>query len=250
MGTLDDKVVVVLGGTGGLGLALSRGLAEAGATVIPSSRDRDRVQAAVEALDADVPVIQCDTTEDTSVVVLRDEVLGRFGRVDGLVHAAGIHRTAPAIETPTEAFRHVVDVNLTGTFVAARTFAVPMIERGHGRIVAISSMGASVALREAAAYCASKAGVEALVRVMASEWAEHGVTVNALAPGFFLTDLNADILAEGTARRARIDDRTPFGRVGQPEELVGAVTYLCSDSAGFTTGEVLHVDGGFLSAGI
>ena len=245
------KVIVLLGGTGGIGLALARGLRNAGATVIPSSRRKDRIEQALLELDNPaVPAIPCDSTDEADVTRLRDAVLERFGRVDGLVHAAGVHLRKPARETGVEEWQQVVESNLTGAFVACRTFAEPMIAQRDGRIVTVTSVGARVALRDAAAYCASKGGVEQLTKVLAVEWAEYGITVNALAPGFFLTELNAEILAPGTERRRTVDSRIPLGRTGSPDELAGAVVYLCSDGARYTTGTTIEVDGGFLAEGI
>lgn len=248
---VTGKTIVLLGGTGGIGMALAKGLRDAGATVIPSARRKDRIEKALLELDTPgIPVIPCDSTEETEVARLRDTVLERFGRVDGLVHAAGTHLRKPARETTVEEWRQVVDTNLTSTFVACRAFAEPMIAQRDGRIVTIISMGARVALRDAAAYCASKGGVEQLTKVLAVEWAEYGVTVNSLAPGFFLTELNAEILAPGTERRRTVDSRIPLGRTGSPDELTGAVVYLCSEGARYTTGTTIEVDGGFLAEGI
>lgn len=250
-GDLAGKIIVVLGGTGGIGLALAKGLRQAGATVIPSSRRSDRIKQALRELgDPDVPVVACDTTDETDVAGLRDAVLERYGRVDGLVHVAGMHLRKPALETGAAEWRHVVETNLTGAFIGCRTFAEPMIAQRAGRIVTVTSLGARVGLREASAYCASKGGVEQLTKVLAAEWAGYGVTVNALAPGFFITELNAEILAPGTDRRRTVDSRIPMGRTGSPEELAGAVVYLCSDAAGYTTGTTIEVDGGFLAEGI
>lgn len=245
------RTIVVLGGTGGIGLALAKGLRAAGAVVIPSARRRDRIEKALQELETPgAPVVPCDSVDEGDVARLRDTVLERYGRVDGLVHAAGVHLRKPATDTSADEWRQVVETNLTGAFVACRAFAEPMIAQRHGRIVTVSSVGARVALRDAAAYCASKGGVEQLTKVLAVEWAEYGVTVNALVPGFFITELNAEILAPGTQRRRTVDSRIPLGRTGSPEELAGAVVYLCSDAARYTTGAAIEVDGGFLAEGI
>lgn len=250
-GSLAGRVVVVLGGTGGIGLALARGLRAAGATVVPSGRRREPIEDALAALgQPEIPPLTCDTTDEGDLVGLRDATVERLGRVDGLVHAAGIHLRRAARETSASDWRQVLETNLTGAFLACRAFAEPMLEQRYGRMVTVSSVGARVGLRDASAYCASKGGVEQLTKVLAVEWAEYGVTVNALVPGFFITELNAAILAPGTQRRAAVDARVPAGRTGSVDELAGAVVYLCSGAARYTTGSTIEVDGGFLAQGI
>ena len=146
--------------------------------------------------------------------------------------------------------RQVLEVNLTGPFLACKVVGQAMLAQGEGRIINICSMAAHVGLQETAAYGASKGGLLALTRALAREWAGGGVTVNSISPGFFLTEMNAELIAEGTERRRRIEERTPAGRVGQPDELVGAAVFLASDAARFVTGVDLPVDGGFLVGGI
>jgi 2-dehydro-3-deoxy-D-gluconate 5-dehydrogenase len=250
---VDDKVAVVVGGTGGLGGAIAGGLAAADATVVPTGRDPARVEAAAEAVRAaGRPSLAhpADTTVETELRDLRDHVLGAFGRVDVLVNAAGTHLRRPAEATGVQEWRRVLDVNLTGPFLACKVIGAAMLDQGDGRIVNLCSMAAHVGLQETAAYGASKGGLLALTRSLAREWAGRGVTVNSVSPGFFLTEMNAELIAEGTERRRRIDERTPAGRVGQPSELVGAVLFLASDAARFVTGVDLPVDGGFLAGGI
>jgi 2-dehydro-3-deoxy-D-gluconate 5-dehydrogenase len=250
---VDGKVAVVIGGTGGLGGAIADGLAAAGATVVPTGRDPARVEAAAKALrDQGRPTLAhpVDTTVEEQLRDLRDHVLDAFGRLDVLVNAAGTHLRRPTVETRLPEWRQVLEVNLTGPFLACKVIGQAMLALGDGRIVNVCSMAAHVGLHETAAYGASKGGLLALTRSLAREWAGRGVTVNSVSPGFFLTEMNAELIAEGTERRRRIDERTPAGRVGRPEELVGAVTFLASDAARFVTGVDLPVDGGFLAGGI
>jgi 2-dehydro-3-deoxy-D-gluconate 5-dehydrogenase len=250
---VDGKVAVVIGGTGGLGGAIADGLAAAGATVVPTGRDPARVEAATKALrDLGRPTLAhpVDTTVEEQLRDLRDHVLDAFGRLDVLVNAAGTHLRRATVETRLPEWRRVLEVNLTGPFLACKVIGQAMLAQGDGRIVNVCSMAAHVGLHETAAYGASKGGLLALTRSLAREWAGRGVTVNSVSPGFFLTEMNADLIAEGTERRRRIDERTPAGRVGRPEELVGAVTFLASDAARFVTGVDLPVDGGFLAGGI
>jgi NAD(P)-dependent dehydrogenase (short-subunit alcohol dehydrogenase family) len=252
-GQVAGKVAVVIGGTGGLGGAIAGGLAGAGATVVPTGRDPAKVAAATRALrDLGRPTLDhpADTTVEAELRDLRDHVVAAFGRVDVLVNAAGTHLRRPSVETDEREWRQVLEVNLAGPFLACKVVGQAMLAQGEGRIINICSMAAHVGLQETAAYGASKGGLLALTRALAREWAGGGVTVNSISPGFFLTEMNAELIAEGTERRRRIEERTPAGRVGQPDELIGAAVFLASDAARFVTGVDLPVDGGFLVGGI
>jgi len=155
----------------------------------------------------------------------------------------------PTLTMPEEAWADILNTNLTGTLRACQIFGKHMLERGYGRIVNIASLNSFVALTEVTAYAASKSGVASLTRSLAVEWSKKGVTVNAIAPGVFRTALNADLL-DNTPRGQELLMRTPMGRFGRTEELVGAAVYLSSDAASFVTGETLVVDGGFLASGV
>jgi len=175
--------------------------------------------------------------------------LDRFGKVDILINCAGRIKRAPTLTVPEEEWTGILDTNLTGTLRACQVFGKHMLERGYGRIVNISSLNSFVALNEVAAYAASKAGVASLTRSLAVEWSKKGVTVNAIAPGVFRTELNANLL-DSTPRGQELLMRTPMGRFGKTEELVGAAIYLASDAASYVTGQSLVVDGGFLASGV
>jgi NAD(P)-dependent dehydrogenase (short-subunit alcohol dehydrogenase family) len=249
---VDGKVAVVIGGSSGIGRAVTLGLAREGAAVVPAARSRERVDAVVaEVADAGGKALAgyVDTTSEGELTTLRDQVLETFGRVDVLVNSAGTLARTTALETSVEDWNRVLEVNLTGAFLACRIFGEAMTAQRGGRVVSITSMASHVGLPQAAAYTASKGGLLALSRALAREWMPTGVTVNTVSPGFFLTDLNAHLLQEGSERRRRIEERTPAGRLGQLDELVGAVVYLASDGAGFVTGVDLPVDGGFLASG-
>jgi NAD(P)-dependent dehydrogenase (short-subunit alcohol dehydrogenase family) len=250
--SLEGKVAVVTGGTSGIGRALSIGLAEAGADVVATARREqqiDETAKAIEALGRKTLRMASDVCDRSSLERLLAAVLRQFGKADILVNCAGIIKRAPTLDFPEEEWAKILDTNLTGTLRACQVFGRHMLERGYGRIVNIASLNSFVSLSEVAAYAASKAGVASLTRSLAVEWSKKGVNVNAVAPGVFRTDLNAKLL-DSTARGQELLMRTPMGRFGKTEELIGATVFFASDSASFVTGQILAVDGGFLASGV
>ena len=171
-----------------------------------------------------------------------------FGHIDIVVAAAGITKRMPSLEMPLADWNQILDTNVTGMFRTYQVFAPSMIARGSGRLIGVASLASFVGLQEVAAYTASKAAVAGLTRALSVEWARHGVTVNAIAPGVFETDLNREILKG--ARGQEFKMRTPMARFGKVEELAGAAVYLASDAASFVTGQLIAVDGGFLASGV
>jgi NAD(P)-dependent dehydrogenase (short-subunit alcohol dehydrogenase family) len=250
--SLKNRVAVVLGGTSGIGQAIARGLARAGATTIASSRDRDRVEAQaaeIEKLGSKTLRLPSDVQDRASLQNLCDEAVLAFGQVDILVVTSGLLKKMPSEDVPDEDWTRIVDVNLNGTFRANQVFGRQMIKQQRGSIINIGSMTSFVSFSEVAAYAASKGGVLMLTRTLACEWARHNVRVNGIAPGVFRTPLNTKVL-DIPERFAAIAGRTPMARVGNVEELVGAAIFLASDASSFVTGEMLPVDGGFLAKGI
>jgi NAD(P)-dependent dehydrogenase (short-subunit alcohol dehydrogenase family) len=249
---LTNKTAVVIGGTSGIGLALTKALAQAGADVVPSSRRVEQVRSAaleVERLGRRSLAQPCDVTDAASLTQLLKSVCDKFGSVQILVNSAGRTKRTPTLELPDSEWEAILETNLTGILRACRVFGTHMVERGYGRIINIASIASFVALYEVAAYCASKAGVAALTKSLAIEWARSGVCVNAIAPGVFPTDLNVALL-HGTERGREFLMRTPMGRFGKLDELAGAGVFLASDAASFVTGHLLVVDGGFLASGV
>jgi NAD(P)-dependent dehydrogenase (short-subunit alcohol dehydrogenase family) len=250
--SLEGRVAVVIGGTGGIGRAMTLGLAEAGADVVASARGAANVEAAaaaIEALGRRTLRVPSDVGDRASLEALRDAVVAGLGRVDILINCAGRTQRTPTIDVTEADWNAILDTNLTGTLRACQVFGRTMIERGYGRIINIASVASFVALFEVAAYTASKAAVAGLTRQLAIEWGPKGVCVNAIAPGVFRTELNRELL-DGTPRGREFLLRNPMRRFGQLDELAGAAVFLASESASFVNGEVLVVDGGYLASGV
>ncbi len=249
---LSGKSAVVIGGTTGIGHALSLGLAEAGADVVPTSRRGDLVDKTaneIRALGRRSLNCTSDVADRASIEHLLAETIKAFGKVDILVNCAGRTKRAPTLHFTEEDWNTILDTNLTGTLRAAQVFGRHMLERGYGRIVHIASVASFVALYEVAAYAASKAAVASLTKSLALEWGPRGVCVNAIAPGVFPTDLNRSLL-EGTDRGREFLTRVPMKRFGKVNELCGAAIFLASDAASYVNGEVIVIDGGFLASGV
>jgi NAD(P)-dependent dehydrogenase (short-subunit alcohol dehydrogenase family) len=249
---LTGRTAVVIGGTSGIGRALTHGLARAGADVVATARRTELVEqtaAEIEQLGRRTLRVTSDVTDAPSLKTLLAATVDAFGTVDIMVNCAGRTKRVPTLDLVEEDWDGILETNLTGTLRAAQVFGRHMVDRRYGRIINIASLSSFVALFEVAAYAASKAAVASLTKSLAIEWAPFGVCVNAIAPGVFRTPLNSNLL-DGTDRGREFLLRTPMKRFGQLDELAGAAVFLASEAASFVTGEVLVVDGGFLASGV
>ena len=243
---LDGRTALVTGSSTGIGFALARGLAEAGATVVLNARGADRLAGAREALAAAghrVATESFDVCDPAAVAAAVNRIEAAVGPIDVLVNNAGITRRAPLPELSLKDWQEVQRTNVDGVFVTAQAVARRMIARGRGRIINIGSVMCDFGRPGTAAYTASKGAVKMLTKAMAIELARHGITVNAIAPGYFGTELTAPLMADETFD-AWIRSRTPAGRWGRVEELAPVAVFLASDASAFVNGHVLTVDGG------
>ena len=247
---VDNKIAIVTGAGRGMGGTFAEALALAGADVVITElpdREMDAQETAqlVEAAGRRAMVAPLDVTEQASIHVLVDRVLDEWGRIDILVNNAGTNIRQFAVDVTEEAWDKVVDTDLKGVFFCAQAVGRHMVARGGGgKIINISSQLGIVGEPQRIAYCASKAGVVNVTRVLALEWARHGINVNAIAPTYVRTPL-IDRLLEDEAVRENIVRRIPLGRVAEPEEIAGVVVFLASPASDFVTGHTLLVDGGW-----
>jgi len=242
---MRDQVIVVSGGAGGIGAEVcQRLLSEAARIVIadlnlqnaPSESDR-------------ILNITCDITNPAQCDAVVQSAVKKFGRLDGMVNCAGVSKPHDSLTLPPADWFRMIDIQLNGAFYFAQACARQMAEQGSGAIVFITSTNAEAAFPRRAAYCCAKAGVAMLTKVLAIEWAEKGIRVNAVGPAYVATEMTQRNIAAGNVNEAQIKARIPLGRLAQPADVADAVTFLLSDKASFITGHSLYVDGGWLAYG-
>lgn len=247
---LTDRVAVVTGGSKGLGRGIALALAAAGAHVVPVSRtlaDLELVAAEIRSFNRCALPLAADVTDEAQVQRMVQRAVEEFGRIDILVNAAGIVMLKPTIEYPVSDWERVIRVNLEGTFLSCKEVGKVMVGQGRGKIINLSSVRGLQGRAMDPAYPASKGAVNLITKSLAIEWAPCGVNVNALAPTFIRTDLNAFLLDDKPTREWVLS-RIPMGRVGQIWDLFGAAVFLASPASDFITGHVLYVDGGWTAA--
>lgn len=245
--SVAGQIVLVSGGSRGIGRAIAAGFAQRGARVIITGREMDslsKTAAEIQRPDGPVTPIACDVADVASIEAVCRQTLDEFGHVDTLVNVAGVNRRQPAETYTIDDYDFIVDINLRGAFWMSRCIGLSMLERRQGNQINISSLNNDKPLSNVLPYAVSKAGIGQMTRALASEWGPRGVRVNAIAPGFVLTDLTQklwsrpDMQAWGRAN-------TPLERLGTPEDMIGAAVFLASPAASWMTGQILYVDGGF-----
>ena len=243
---LDGKRALITGGTHGLGMAMAKGLARAGANLLINGHSPDRLEKALneyskEGIKAEGYLF--DVTDEKQVI----EAVDKIGTIDILINNAAIIKRTPAIDMEVSDFKEVIDVNLVAPFIVARTVARQMIKRQSGKIINMCSMMSELGRNTVSAYAAAKGGLKMLTRNLATEWAKHNIQVNAIGPGYFATEQTAPIRVGGHPFNEFILNRTPAGRWGDPDDLVGTAVFLSSAASNFINGQVIYVDGGILA---
>jgi gluconate 5-dehydrogenase len=246
---LSGRTALLTGSSRGLGLELARGLAEAGAAVVLNARSPDALEAAVQELRADglqARAAAFDVTDPDAVTAAVDHIESTVAPIDVLVNNVGMQDRRPLESFPIEAWRRLIEVNLSSAFIVGQAVARRMIERGQGKIINVCSLQSEVARPGIAPYAAAKGGLKMLTRGMCADWARHGIQVNGIGPGYFATELTRP-LREDPGFDQWLRSRTPAGRWGDPEELAGAAIFLAAPASDFVNGQVLYVDGGILA---
>jgi len=247
---VQDQVVLVSGGSRGIGRALAAGFFQRGAHVVITGRDAGSLQQTADALQdgsRSVTPLVCDVSQPDAIAELVAHVVEQHGRIDTLLNVAGVNQRKKVETYTVEEYDFILDINLRGAFFMAQQVGRRMIEQQSGAQIHIDSLNTASPLRGVTPYAMSKAGLSMMTRGLATEWGGHGVRVNALAPGFILTDLTEKLWSDPHLRKWGLDN-TPLGRLGEVDDLIGTAVFLAAPASGFLTGQVIYVDGG-MSAG-
>jgi len=243
---LNDRVILITGAAGGLGQAMAVGLAEYGAQIALADlrlENTNDILAQIDNLGKKAAAYKVDITDRNNITEMVEKVHKDFGRIDVLINSAGVNNRKRIEDYTEQEWDNIVDINLKGTFLCCQAVGKIMLNQGKGKIINMASVSSTLGHPHHGPYAASKGGVALLTKVMAVEWAKRGINVNAIAPAYVRTSLTADYLSKGDNYK-RISDTIPMGRLGEPEDIVGAAVYLASDASNFVTGHLLTVDGG------
>lgn len=243
-GRIEGKVAIVTGGGSGIGLAIAEKFTQAGIQTVIVGRDEKKLSQAKERLGPNCHPVVCDLSNLSSIPSFVCDVIRQFGRIDILVNNAGINMKKIIEEVTDDDFQKVITTNLTAVFVVSREVVKQMVKQNSGSIINISSMAAQYGLPKVIAYSASKTAIDGMTRAMAVELGPKGIRVNAIAPGFIITDMTDKALNSDPERKAKVFNRTPMGHMGQTSDIGDAALFLASDAAKYITGVVLPVDGG------
>jgi len=246
---LAGKTALVTGSSAGLGFAMARGLAEAGAALVLNGRDEAKLEAAARSLSEaghHVSAHSFDVADEAAVLAAFDRLDAEGTAIDILINNAGVQLRRPMVELATADWRRVIETNLTSAFLIGREAARRMIPRRSGKIINIGSLMSEVARATTAPYTAAKGGIKLLTRSMAAEWAAHNIQANAIGPGYILTEMNR-ALTENASFDSWVKGRTPAGRWGKPDELIGTAVFLASAASDYINGQMIFVDGGMLA---
>lgn len=244
--SIKEKVIIVTGAGRGLGLNYAKNLAKFGAKLAICDKMSENITQVKtifkeEGIDLLAQVVDVTCKEEIDNFV--NQVMSTYGQIDCLVNNAGVLLRRTPEEMTEDEWNFIMDVNMKGTFLFSQAVGKHMIDSRRGSIINVSSVGGKVSLYDRLGYCTSKAAVEHFTRVLAYEWGKYNVRVNAIAPGYIKSDMNADLRADPVRYKAMVDD-VPLGRFGDPADLIGTVVFLCSDAAAYITGETIYVDGG------
>ena len=247
---LTGKVAIVIGGSRGLGRGMAKGLADAGATVVISSRGKEAlVQAAAELSSETGSVVEgiaLDITSVSAIDAFVEEVAKRFGRIDVLINCAGINIRKPALEYTEEEWDEVTDTQFKYVFFMNQAVGRYMVaNKIKGRIINVGSISSMVGLKNMIAYCSSKGAITQMTKALANEWAQYGITVNAICPGYCFTEMTRPLLSDETVM-AKYKEKIPMGRLGEAEDMATTAVYLAADASSYVTGQMIYVDGGWL----